>query len=373
MFKIYFKLIPSAQSNSHEVFAKLKSELHRLVSQQHEDGAYWSEEPKILISETEIGFGYPYLLAIAMFKNIIDLDAVNVMSNEVLVGFGRNPTKYPLTLVETHKFEYRHACLSHDMVQAFIAKRKNQYKNVNNLPLQTDNLTHEISATFFKELFQVKTVNGLILGEEPHGIENSRRILINFLPIFKECGVTTVCLEGFLYKHHQRLLDAYFHAATDRLPIELENYVSSLPNPADPSLSYANILLQLKKHDIRPLAIDHEVSNTAHYFHPNNFYGPDDRILSLNLYTKEIIDKELKVGRYIALVGSAHTFNTYHGYSLKQLLMGSVSFVVSECINQRHMNKNHLLFNYKETRVTQRNKLAGGEQLEADILYACRS
>jgi hypothetical protein len=374
MLKPYFKLIPADRNNvqSQRAFVELTEKLYAEIALLGQKDGYWGDAVRVVFGADEIVFGYPRVVAENLFQNSLNAVQVNEPCNSPVCHHQPSDAfcanlfqRHPITLVEVEKYRYQNHKVANNAIRNFIFKRSRLNQNVNSHVLAHEILSEKAPAAFLQKFFSDPNSKGIILGEEPHGQINSRKFIVDHLQTLKQCGVSVVCLEGFIYKSQQKLLDDYFESQHLEPPAELVAYARGLlPNPGDPCYSYVNLIKLLKQHRIRILAIDHLKSwSQSSYDHSS--CNPE-RIASLNLYAKEIIEKEVKDGRYLAFVGSAHAFNKAgRGCSLKQLLPGTTSFVISHNVSANH---GVLLFNYKETRRLSGKSHSEEYELEADVV-----
>lgn len=351
----YFK-IKLAQGNtdisgvtSNEFKQLLQADIEQLTAQ----GNYFGEDLKITINDhgTEVEFGYPLHDAKYIFKNIFS--KIN---------------HHDIDKIQREKFQDKQYSLQ--KISKFINKR-DKYNAVENKGANLNKLPDNLSDAFFKQLFNENSVQGIILGEYPHGIEGSRKILIDYIETFKECGVSTICIEGLCYKAHQHLLDAYLKSDQVRPPIELIACADSFYKADDEKLSFTNILIFLKHHKIRVIALDHTTSIYEALSHEHVEF----RLPSFNLYAKEIIKNEIPNEKYVVWVGALHAYDTDKTYrldatkpiySLKQLLPNTTNLVVSK--EYGYLANSLFKFNYKKF---ERDGKAW-KNLETDIFLECR-
>jgi len=365
---IYFKIKLSEESGlTLNIFNKL---LEADIAFIKENGDYFGEEIKIKCSETEIEFGYSLVVAKYIFKNIFDNVKVENIHYNII-------NKYKNTIYGSDNYLFWK-----NKTRKFLDKRK-KLNAIENGGSISSTLPTQLSDDFFSALINKNGIQGIILGEEPHGQEESRRILIDYIEIFKKYGVKTICLEGFLYQDHQKLLDDYIKSNKETLPIELLAHAEIIQNPKNKQLSYSSLIQFFKQHDIRIIAIDHITAVCA-----DSHTGLlEDRLFSLNIYAKEIITKEINVDqKYIVFVGSGHAFDTKNNrlplktsflndssdrtvYSLKKLLPHTTNLIVcgndSYCDKERIYTKYDTFFNYNEHRRVDKQTTY---DLEADIV-----
>ncbi len=326
----YFKIKLSPESTlTQDIFNEL---LEDDLASINENGDYFGEKLKIKISETEVEFGYELPVAKRIFKKIFSL----IKEDDI-----------------KEKLEYKFFSdfnFANQKAERFFSKR-NHINKIDNNTIISSELPDQLSDLFFTQLFNEYALQGIIIGEEPHGQEESRKILVDYIETFKKCGVKAICLEAFIYKDSQNLIDGYLQSEKEKLPIELAAIADARNNPPHaPQLSYQKLLQFFKYHQIRVIALDHATSINHGIILHNTTFGERDsefRIPSFNLYAKEIIKKEIPDGKYIAHVGSAHAYNcdALKVYSLKQLLPQTTNLIASA-----YGSKNETFFNYKETK-----------------------
>lgn len=361
--KVYFYLIPSSE-NDKERFEHFKITLREEIKTLSKEG-YWGEEIKVQFEDNKINFGYPLEIATAIFKKTfkdvqfkLPCERKNCQHEDIYCRKD-NHTESPITLLTEDKYNYRNQEHINSKVLQYINKRKNDNLSSNNCSIFKDYQRPELDATFFSNLCR-QQIQGIILGEEPHGDFPSRAILLESAQHF---GAKVVGLEGFFYSIHQPLFDQWYKSNNESPPIELAAWANFLEyHPPDKNkISYLNLLKAFHRNNIRILAIDDfKCWKTSDH--------SELRIPSLNLKVKEIINKEIAPEiPYILFVGSAHAFNTNKfGNSIKQLLPNTISLIVSKHIREFSQ---HLFFNFKENRITNENKYAGGFELQADVVY----
>ncbi len=313
-FKIYCKITllkcPQSQNALKTLQAKISKEIHQLSNK-----GYWAFSPKIKFTPDAINFGYPWDMITNLLSNVFTdefCDKLQPPSDPI------QRSQYLLKLQTT--FSYKHKNLESHVKKLTNAYKKAAQKIPTTIKVNKNNpkySNHDLNA-FFEETLSNREINGLIIGENHHSIY-PKGLLINYINLLKNLGVTTIFLERFIYKFHQPLLDAYFKSQNDELPIELK----AIATKADEvynlgKFGYENIIKTCKKNNIRIVALDDLSSRLSANF---RCYFWEQRIPGFNYYAANIIAKEIKLNeKYIALVGKTHSSDCNKILGLRSIL-----------------------------------------------------
>lgn len=204
----------------------------------------------------------------------------------------------------------------------------------------------------------LKNNNGIIIGERHHD-RVPKEFIMNNLDRFKQEGVETLFLEHLFYDTMQTRLDNYFTLENNSLPPLLETYLlylddgfaSSRPNyyssPSDRiEPGFKELVVAAKKAGIRVVGIDTESSY--------ELGTGGSRIEGMNYTAYEIMQKEKGSGKFIALVGSAHT-STFKGVPGLRELMGCPSLIIEEKYPKGSDNSSKEKKKYRELQVNLTN------------------
>ncbi|PJD97803.1 MAG: hypothetical protein CK425_01345 [Parachlamydia sp.] len=177
---------------------------------------------------------------------------------------------------------------------------------------------------------------GLVIGEI-HSHITPKKFIIDQMQTFKECGVTTLFLEHLFYETLQEDLDAFFKSSSDEFPLILNKILERPEIHPDKILNYKAMILAAKKAGIRVVAIDTNLSYQAGFDRDYGSQGPH-RCEGMNYTAAEIIKKERGKGKFVLLVGSAHSSQCEGVKGMREIL-DCPSLIISDAVKD-DMEKN---------------------------------
>lgn len=215
--------------------------------------------------------------------------------------------------------------LNDDKVKQLIQHADKFFHNLN---LSNPNVSIPQNSTH-KEIvdLMLKDHSGIIIGEI-HRDSSPKSFLISQMPNFKSAGVDTLFLEHLFYDTIQHDLDDYFNSPSDQLPSILEQTLKRTEIHPDETNNYKNVIMAAKKNGIRVVAIDTSVSYKAGW---DDHFGAQgaNRYKGMNYTASKIIERERGNGKYVALVGSAHS-STCEGVPGMREILNCPSLVIED-------------------------------------------
>lgn len=170
---------------------------------------------------------------------------------------------------------------------------------------------------------------------ESHSSAAPKRFLIENMETLKNQGYSTLFLEHLFYDSvMQDSLDEYCNPPKDKpMPKDLERYLTDLGKGYcpfggyDEQFNFCTLVEAAKKHGIRIVGIDTEKS----YQMGVTMFGAGgaERMKGMNFAAQEIIRKEARTGKWMALMGNAH-IGTMYGVPGVSEIMGVPSIDISD-------------------------------------------
>lgn len=177
------------------------------------------------------------------------------------------------------------------------------------------------SEDLIDHLFNQCHSSGLIVGEQ-HEHSSPKKFIIDNLDRLKQVGVTTLFIEHLFHETMQPLLEA------TKAPPLLDSYLKHLDREAglkQGQPGFHQLVTAAKAAGIRVVAIDNRDAYKANI--SNSGIGAmvdearnGDRYKTMNYVACSIIEKEKGNGKFIALVGNAHSTTCEKVLGLSEIL-----------------------------------------------------
>lgn len=163
-------------------------------------------------------------------------------------------------------------------------------------------VAHRSDREILEEIYLKKRFKGLFVGES-HRHVSPKKFIFDNLEALRQLGVTTLFMEHFNYDTMQSYLDDYFNSESEEmhpvLAMNLSRYDQAygLISP----YTYTDVVRQAKKAGIRIVGIDTSLAY--------DLKDEDRRLKGMNYEAQKIIRHEQGSGKYVVLLGAAHSTN----------------------------------------------------------------